>query len=156
MGAALALLMTAIAFIDARSFTIPDELTGIGFTLGSCHEVLLSDGQFVNAFVLAVARGVFLAAAFWALRIGYRWFRGRDGLGLGDVKLAAVAGAWLNTSTMPVAIEMAALSGIAVYVVRQRILNRPLRATGRLPFGAFFAPAIWLAWLFGIVMAGKI
>jgi leader peptidase (prepilin peptidase)/N-methyltransferase len=30
-----------------------------------------------------------------ALMAGYRSWRGRDGLGLGDIKLAGTAGAWL-------------------------------------------------------------
>jgi leader peptidase (prepilin peptidase)/N-methyltransferase len=39
------------------------------------------------------------------------------------------------------------LAALAVYVVRQRALGHALRATGRLPFGLFFAPAIWIGWL---------
>ena len=35
-------------------------------------------------------------ASFFALRYGYARLRGRQGLGLGDVKLAFVAGAWLD------------------------------------------------------------
>ena len=49
--------------------------------------------------------------------IGYRRWRGRDGLGLGDVKLAAVAGAWLGFVTIFAVIELAALSALGAYVV---------------------------------------
>jgi leader peptidase (prepilin peptidase) / N-methyltransferase len=84
---------------------------------------------------------------FLALMIGYRRWRGRDGLGLGDVKLAAVAGVWLNFVTIFVAIELAALSALAAYFVSGYLRNRPPRATALLPFGLFLAPAIWIGWL---------
>ena len=49
--------------------------------------------------------------------IGYRWWRGRDGLGLGDIKLAAVAGAWLSFVTVFAAVELATLSALGAYFV---------------------------------------
>jgi leader peptidase (prepilin peptidase)/N-methyltransferase len=82
-----------------------------------------------------------------ALMAGYRWWRGRDGLGLGDVKLAAVAGAWLGFVTLFAVVELAALAAIGSYVVAGAILRRPLKGTAFLPFGLFLAPAIWLGWL---------
>jgi leader peptidase (prepilin peptidase) / N-methyltransferase len=90
-----------------------------------------------------------LAAGFLALRVTYHQIRGRQGIGLGDVKLAAVAGAWLEWTTIPIpiAIEIAALAALATIGTRQFARGRPLRATGRLPFGLFLAPAIWLGWL---------
>ena len=75
-----------------------------------------------------------------------RW-RGRDGLGLGDIKLAAVAGAWLGLVTIFAVIELATLSALAAYAVNAYWRTRPLRATAFLPFGAFLAPAIWIGWL---------
>jgi leader peptidase (prepilin peptidase)/N-methyltransferase len=152
VGAALALLMMAIAATDARSYIIPDELTAIGLALAFLHAGLQSPDAMMAGLMLAAGRGTILAAAFWALRAAYRWLRGRDGLGLGDVKLAGVAGSWLGWGTMPIVIEIAALAGLALYAVRQYGLGRPLRATGRLPFGAFFAPAIWFGWLLEIVL----
>jgi leader peptidase (prepilin peptidase)/N-methyltransferase len=47
---------------------------------------------------------------------------------------------------MPVAIDIAAVAALAVYVARQLVLGRSIRSTGRLPFGLFFAPAIWVGW----------
>jgi leader peptidase (prepilin peptidase)/N-methyltransferase len=79
--------------------------------------------------------------------IGYRRWRGRDGLGLGDVKLAAVAGAWLGWATIFAVIELAALSALGAYFINARLRRRPLKKTEFLPFGSFFAPAIWIGWL---------
>jgi leader peptidase (prepilin peptidase)/N-methyltransferase len=78
---------------------------------------------------------------------GYRRWRGRDGLGLGDVKLAAVAGAWLGPVTIFAVIELAALSALGAYAVNAYLRKRPLRASAFLPFGLFLAPAIWIGWL---------
>jgi leader peptidase (prepilin peptidase)/N-methyltransferase len=84
---------------------------------------------------------------FLGLRVAYRGLRGREGIGLGDVKLAVVAGAWLSWLTIPIAVELAALAGLATYLVRRYWLGRALQMHSRLPFGLFFAPAIWLGWL---------
>jgi leader peptidase (prepilin peptidase) / N-methyltransferase len=77
----------------------------------------------------------------------YSRIRGREGIGLGDVKLAGVAGVWLDWSIAPVAIEIAALAALAAYTTRLLYKGRSVRPTNRLPFGLFFAPAIWICWL---------
>jgi leader peptidase (prepilin peptidase)/N-methyltransferase len=51
---------------------------------------------------------------------------------------------------MPVAIDIAAVAALAVYVARQLVLGRSIRSTGRLPFGLFFAPAIWVGWVLDV------
>jgi leader peptidase (prepilin peptidase)/N-methyltransferase len=87
------------------------------------------------------------AGLFFTVRAAYRVLRGREGLGLGDVKLAAAAGAWLSLLMLPMAIEIAALAALTAYVLRQGNRRRALRATGRIPYGTFLAPAIWLGWV---------
>ena len=42
---------------------------------------------------------------FLTVRMVYAQVRGRQGLGLGDVKLALVAGAWLDWMMIPIAID---------------------------------------------------
>ena len=91
--------------------------------------------------------GAALTFAFLSLRVVYRSVRGREGIGLGDVKLASVAGVWLYWSMVPIAIEIAALAALAVYAVRHFYSGRTVRSMTMLPFGLFFAPAIWLGWL---------
>jgi leader peptidase (prepilin peptidase)/N-methyltransferase len=147
LGAGLALLMLAIAVIDARYFIIPDALNATGLVLGFLHAALQGEGDVANAIAMAALRGAILALMFYALRTFYMWLRGREGIGLGDVKLAAVAGAWLGWLAMPIAIEIAAVSALAIYAARHFIFRRPVRAVTRLPFGLFFAPAIWIGWL---------
>jgi leader peptidase (prepilin peptidase)/N-methyltransferase len=145
-GGALALLMIAIAVVDARRFIIPDELTVAALALGFVHAALQDTDALAQSLAFAALRGGALALAFWGLRVGYRRLRGREGIGLGDVKLAGVAGVWLGWETIPVAIEIAALAALAAYAFKYFRDGR-IRATTRMPFGLFFAPAIWIGWL---------
>ena len=146
LGAALALLALAIATIDARSFIIPDPLSAAGLALGFLEAAWLGEGGVTSALGETALRAGALALMFLLVHVLYLWLRGRQGIGLGDVKLAAVAGAWLDWSTMPIAIEIAAVSALLVYATRHFVFRRRVRATTRLPFGLFFAPAIWLGW----------
>jgi leader peptidase (prepilin peptidase)/N-methyltransferase len=148
LGAALALVMLAIAFVDARYFIIPDELTIAAVLLGLLYALVeVPSGSRMEALGLALVRGFILSACFLMVREAYFRLRGRQGLGLGDVKLSVAAGIWLDFDFIPVAIEIAALSAIAVYLLRQLVLRHPVSTTARLPFGLFFAPSIWVAWL---------
>jgi len=155
LGACLALLMLTIAMIDCRSFIIPDGLNAVGFCLGLVHSLVLEPDGMLSAISLAVLRGAALALLFLTVRYAYARVRGRQGLGLGDVKLAAVAGAWLDWSFMPLAIEIAACAALTIYVVRQVLIGRPLSASSRLPFGLFFAPAIWICWLIETILLAR-
>src|SRR6185295_8965709 len=87
---------------------------------------------------------------------GYRRWRGRDGLGLGDVKLAAVAGAWLGWVTITAVVELAALAALAAYLLAAARRRQPLKGSAFLPFGAFLAPAIWLGWLAEALLGGPL
>ena len=147
LGAALALLMLTIAVIDWRRFVIPNELTGAGLALALVYAAVQEPNAMLASVAFAVLRGVILAAVFLLIRYAYARMRGREGIGLGDVKLAGVAGAWLDWSMMPTVVEIAACAALLVYLVRQFAGGQSLRATSRLPFGLFFAPAIWICWL---------
>ena len=65
-------------------------------------------------------RSLTVAGLFLGFRIGYRRLRGREGIGLGDVKLAAVAGLWLGWLAVAIATEIAALSALASVLVGVR------------------------------------
>ncbi len=143
LGACLGILMLAIAVIDARHFIIPNELTAAAFALALINAGIRE--AWVGVFI-AVLRGAALALSLLAIRAAYQWLRGRQGIGLGDVKLVGVAGAWLGWMMLPIAIEIAALAALAAYTVRW-LFGDALRRTTRVPFGLFLAPAIWLCWL---------
>jgi leader peptidase (prepilin peptidase) / N-methyltransferase len=147
LGGALGLLMLAVAVADARAFIIPDKLTIAAFLLALTNAAIEGLASMPENIAVAALRGLVLALAFFALREIYLRLRHRHGIGLGDVKLAAVAGAWLDWTLIPVAIEIAALTALILYIANQLVLRRPLCAAAKLPFGLFFAPAIWVCWL---------
>jgi leader peptidase (prepilin peptidase)/N-methyltransferase len=154
LGASLALLMGAIAIADFRHFIIPNAATAPACILGLIHSVVSDPPLVIEPLMFAALRGVVLALMFFALREIHGRLRGREGIGLGDVKLAGVAGVWLDWLTIPLAIEVAALTGLAVYLVTRITSGQPMHGTNRLPFGLFLAPAIWAAWLFETMLPG--
>lgn len=146
-GAGLALIMLAIAVIDWRLLMIPDELNALAIVLGLA-DVCFDQWEDMPAPALnALVRGAGIAALFLAFRFVYRQFRGREGLGLGDVKLAGVAGIWLDWTILPIAVEIAALGALGFVALRGIRSRRAPDPLAKLPFGTFFAPSIWLCWL---------
>jgi len=151
-GGALGVLMLAVAVADARAFIIPDKLTIAAFLLALTNAANEGLASMPENIAVAALRGLVLALAFFALRKIYLRLRHRHGIGLGDIKLAAVAGAWLDWTLIPVAIEIAALTALIFYIARQLVRCRPLCAAAKLPFGLFFAPAIWFCWLLNAIV----
>ncbi len=148
--AALATLALAIAVVDRRRLIIPDELNALAFVAGLATASLMEQTTPGEAVLNALLRASLMSAAFFAFRAGYRGLRGREGMGLGDVKLAAVAGVWLGWTDLPVAVDIAALSALAWALIRRNEWS----FAAKLPFGAFFAPAIWICWLLAAWRSG--
>jgi len=87
-GAGLALIMIAIAVVDARRFIISYDLNIAALAWAFVNATLVANESVFEAIASAVVRGGALALAFLGLWVIYRQLRKRDGLGLGDVKLA--------------------------------------------------------------------
>lgn len=148
-SAVLGAAMAAVAFEDALRFRVPDPWVFGALASGLVWSVsarLRAGDGLVAAGGLAVLSVVVCGGAFLALREGYFRLRGSDGLGLGDVKLAAAGGAWLGAEAFAFAVLVAAAGALAFVAVRF-LRGGALTASGRLAFGAFLAPAIWAAWI---------
>jgi leader peptidase (prepilin peptidase) / N-methyltransferase len=154
LGAGVALVMLAIALIDWHSFIIPNKLNAAAGSLALLHAAAREPEAMLQAVAIAILRGFVVAFVFYAVRIGYARLRGRQGLGLGDVKLAFVAGAWLGWVMIPVAIQLAAFAALSVYLVRQLVSGQSISATNRMPFGLFLAPTIWICWVMEVTWMG--
>jgi leader peptidase (prepilin peptidase) / N-methyltransferase len=124
----LGALMIAGAEIDARTFMLPDTVTGGTLLAGLLAAPILDPGTATTALGIAALRAIGTAAVLLTMRWGYARLRHRQGLGLGDVKLAAGIGA------------CSAL--ILVAVAHQR--DKTVHAATRLPFGTFLCPALWV------------
>lgn len=147
--------MLAIAAIDARRFMIPDALSLPAIPLGLLASGALLDplqDQLVNLdHLIGAGLG---GAGFWLVRETYWRLRQREGLGLGDVKLAAAAGAWVGWEHLPDAVLLAAAAALSVAVALALFARRGLSGRERIPFGAFLAPAMWAVWWLGALTQG--
>jgi leader peptidase (prepilin peptidase) / N-methyltransferase len=103
-----------------------------------------------QALFHALARAAATAAALAALRFGYEQLRGREGLGLGDVKLAGGIGAWLTIEQIPLCLSAAAAAAL-LYALAAHMRGEAIERTTSVPFGAFLCPALWLVFYIGVV-----
>jgi leader peptidase (prepilin peptidase)/N-methyltransferase len=139
----LGTLMIAGAEVDARTFLLPDTVTLGALAAGIAAAAALDPIDPGWSALAAALRASGTAAALLAVRAGYARLRHREGLGLGDIKLAAAIGAWLPLPAIPICFALAANAALMlVLLARQR--GRAMAATAKLPFGAFLCPALWL------------
>ncbi|MGI9406701.1 MAG: prepilin peptidase, partial [Hyphomicrobiaceae bacterium] len=150
---ALGWAMLAITISDARRFIIPDVLSLPMIPVGLLATWLLSEPGHLH-MLLHLAAAVGACAALWLVGQGYLRLRGREGLGLGDVKLAAVAGAWTGLTGVIHVLLLASLTALAFGLLYGLATERRIRFDLALPFGSFFAPAIWLVWVLQMQFAG--
>ncbi len=119
---ALAMALMAAAFIDLEHMYIPDSLSLGSTALGLATFWLRPPLSFTESAAAAVTGFVLVWLLFGVL---YRLVRGRTGMGLGDAKLLAVAGAWFGWKGLLFALLAGAVQGtvaaLLVLMVRGRI-----------------------------------
>lgn len=151
------LLFTAIAItiVDYRSFIIPDALSLPAIPLGILTNLISAEAGLRSSTVADCLIGAAVAgSAFYLIRSSYRRFRGFEGLGMGDVKLAAAAGAWVGLEALPIVLLMATGAAVSAVAVRYVIgAKEGITRTTAIPFGAFLAPSLWLIWFYRAVVA---
>ncbi len=143
-GCLLGWWLAALAVIDARTLTLPDLLTLPLIFLGLAVTYLIVPSQIGHH----AAGAVLGFAAIGGIGLLYRRLRGRVGLGGGDVKLAAAAGAWVGWIGLPGVILIAALSGLAMAALLA-LLGRRADPAARIPFGPHLAFGLWITWVHG-------
>lgn len=135
--------LVALAFIDADTTLLPDDIT----------LPLLWLGLLVNAFgVFTTLHAAVIGAAagyliLWLVFWGFKLLTGKDGMGYGDFKLLAALGAWLGWQMLPVIILLSAAVGALVGIAGIIFLGREKGA--KLPFGPYLAAAGFIALLWG-------
>ncbi len=147
--------MLAIAVVDAQRFTIPDILSlptipggllASGYLLDSWSSQLVSLDHVIGACLGA--------AGFWLVREVYWRLRRREGLGLGDVKLAAAGGAWVGWEHLADVVLLAAAGALSFAIALALVRRGRLSGSERIPFGTFLAPSIWVVWCLGAYAQG--
>lgn len=146
-AAALGALAVLIAVVDLDRFIIPDSAVLAMLALGLGLAAVEGAADRVAAIADAAVRALVTGGALFVLRMSYRRLTGIDGLGLGDVKLAAAAGPWLMWPTLPFAVAVAAVAALFVIGTRATLWRERIHLRQELPFGAFLAPAVWMSFL---------
>jgi leader peptidase (prepilin peptidase)/N-methyltransferase len=140
------LVFTAMLIVlfgtDLETMRLPNVITYPGVVLGLVSSLFLPPG------IVASGLGAALGAAIPAL-IRWVWFRmkGVEAMGLGDVKMLAMIGAFLGWKQVWVVLFLASLAGAIVGIIILRLRGRSLAS--RLPFGTFLAVAAFVASLVG-------
>jgi leader peptidase (prepilin peptidase)/N-methyltransferase len=137
-------ILLALAVIDWRDFVLPDLLTLPLLAMGLIVAWMF-DPDTLAANLIGAAGGF---AFIMAVRIAYRRLRGCEGIGLGDAKLLAAAGAWVGWSGLPHTVLIGSLAGIAICLFRWARGDK-ISTADRMPFGAFLCAGIWVTWLYG-------
>ncbi len=140
----LGVSMALITLVDQRQFRIPDVLSLPMLPVGLAVSYVLDASALAHNAFAALLGGGFL----YGLNLAYRRLRGVDGLGMGDVKLIAVAGAWTGLTGLPLVMLLASC-GALTSLMLQKLFGLQRHHTWRtaIPFGSYLAPSIAAVWL---------
>ncbi|MBT5559847.1 MAG: prepilin peptidase [Proteobacteria bacterium] len=135
--------LIALTFIDYDHQILPDEIT----------LPLLWGGLLLNLFGIfvpiheAVIGAISGYMSLWLVYQGFRLLTGKEGMGFGDFKLLAAAGAWLGWQVLPLIILLSATTG-SIIGISSIVLKRTSRSQP-IPFGPFIATGTVIALLWG-------
>ncbi len=142
-------LVIWIVWQDLATFTISDAaLTAVAVVaLAFRWSTDLSDGEAPRHALATIGIDVVLCGGtLLVFREAYYRLKGTDGLGLGDVKLAAAGALLVGCVGFSWALFAASLAGLAA-VGASRLIHPGTAQADRLAFGAMLAPALWGVWV---------
>lgn len=134
--------LLAITLTDFDLQLIPDSLTLPGIPLGLLWHGWIG-GDFRDALLGMIVGG----GSLWLIAELYLRIRKREGMGGGDVKLAAMMGAFLGWKAVLAVLFASSLAGGLFGTAL--ILFRGGKGTAPIPFGVFLAPIGFLALFYG-------
>lgn len=136
-------LMLLLAAIDVEHLLLPDRITLPGILVGLTLQLWRPQPGFLDAVV-----GTLAGAGILILVINYwYWLRGEEGMGIGDVNMLALVGAFLGWQGVLTTLSLATFSGAGVGLAL--LLAGRLGMRSRLPFGFFLALGGILSLFFG-------
>jgi len=136
-------LMLVLALIDYDHMILPDRITLPGVAVGIASQLVAPLAGLWPA-VIGAALGAGILLAVWGL---WLLVRREEGMGLGDVKMLALVGAFLGWPGVLVTLFFGALSGSIVGIALMRRGSVDMRS--KLPFGVFLALGGLVALFFG-------
>ena len=101
--------LVAISFIDFDHRIIPNEISLPGIVVGFACSFLWYDQGFHWESLIGLLAG---GGGLLLISIVYLLLRGREGMGMGDVKLLAMLGAWLGWKSLLFILLFASVQGI--------------------------------------------
>ena len=130
--------MVALFVIDLQHRILPNAITLPGVVIGVAASLLVGPGWRASLIGIAVGGG-----SLWAIGEAYFRIRGEEGMGMGDVKMLAMIGAFLGWQLMLVTLLIASLAG-SVFGGGMILLNRGSMKYA-LPLGSFLAAGALIA-----------
>lgn len=118
-GALLATAAIILSATDLEARVLPDEVTlgvlALGLLLAAARDLPAARVAGLSAFrghlFPALAGAAFGAALVWGVGAAYRLVRGAEGMGLGDVKMIAMIGAFVGPAGVLLTLFAASLAG---------------------------------------------
>jgi leader peptidase (prepilin peptidase) / N-methyltransferase len=130
--------MIVLCVIDLQHRILPNVITLPGIVVGFLFSLVLPPGWLASLIGIAVGGGLLLLVSEVYLRV-----RGEEGLGMGDVKMLAMIGAFLGWKltllTLVLSSLVGSLVGLGMIAARKGGLKYAL------PFGTFLALAAIVA-----------
>ena len=141
----LIVLLSFIFLTDLEAFIIPDHGSLGGTIIGLMLAVLEIPG--LPNLRQALLGGLCGFALIFSINVLYHLWRGRDGMGFGDVKLMAMLGVWLGPESLLPILFVASIAGL-VFGCAMTLAGAKHHGLGlvKVPFGCFLAIAS-IAWL---------
>ena len=138
----LTAMLIVLFAIDWDVQRLPDVITLPGLVIGLAASTVLPPG------IVSSLEGAALGAAIlWSLRWGWHRATGVEAMGLGDVKMLAMIGAFLGWQQVWLVLFLSSLAGALIGVLLATLRGRSLQS--RMPFGTFLALAAFVASLVG-------
>lgn len=144
LTAVLGWWLLLLAVLDGEHFWLPDALTLPLAAMGLAANAFVSAERALESAVGAAVGFLTLAGVGWL----YARLRGREGLGGGDARLLAAAGAWVGWTGLPSVLLWASIAGLSA-VAGAALTGRRVAADTAVPFGVFLGLGLWLTWLYG-------
>ena len=124
--------MIVLFVIDLQHYLLPNVITVPGIVIGFALSLVLPPGWKASLIGLIAGGGLLFAIA----EAWYR-FRGIEGLGMGDVKMLAMIGAFLGWKLMLVTLVLSSFAGSLIGVGAIALGRGGMKSM--LPFGTFLA-----------------
>jgi leader peptidase (prepilin peptidase) / N-methyltransferase len=142
----LACGLIVLAFIDLRHRILPNPITLGGTVLGFLFSLALPPGWLASLIGILIGGGVLFLVGEVYLRL-----RGIEGMGMGDVKMLGMIGAFLGWKAVLVTLVLSSMTGALVGLIL--LVSQKGDMKYQLPFGTFLAGSALVASLFGDALA---